>query len=416
MDVISVETRVTISPAIAGHFQWEGSLMSFIPDEPWPEGGEVTFVLEAGSRSNTFLPILRTHRWTFQIGVPRIIYLWPADEPADLYARTFDDGDTTRLTETELGVLDFSVSDDASWVIYSIMREDGGSNLRIFDLIEGEDRELYVCPSGWRCQEAKLSPDFREVAFEQIPLDDGPGGKPLLGEPHIWKISVEANPEAFSIGDPNHTTTSPSWTPKGLLAFYDQDEEQFYVVETLGGSQTVVQGRIPSELGKMGTWSRDGAFLVFPDLVILDESYERYDPTGDEFPLFFSHLYRQGVTTGLIEDLSGEGSELVEDTSPVYSPAGMSIAFTRKYLQGELWTQGRQIWIMDADGQEAQQITDEAMFNHSELSWGPEGAKLAFVKTNQVDLAADPEIWIYDMELDLFTQISSGGTLPKWIQ
>lgn len=417
MDRISVETRITVTPAHQGHFQWDGLEMTYIPDEPWPEGEEITFTLGAGARSNTFLPILRGHQWTFRIGVPRIIYLWPVDGPGQLYSQNLDGGDSAQLTDTDLGVLDYSLSSDSSWAVYSTLGADGRTGLHLLDLIEGDDRVLYRCPSGTRCQMPRLSPDMKEIAFEQLPSEPGSGGAVQLGSPQIWRASIDdEDPQAFSIGTPGHSTSSASWTPHGHLAYYDEDEKQFYVVDPMEGPATTLVGNIPSELGEMGTWSIDGTFMVFPDLVFLQESYERYAPTGDEFPLFFSHIYQQGVTSGLVEDLSNTESELVEDASPVYSPDGKLIAFTRKYLQGERWTQGRQVWVMDADGRQPQQITDEAIFNHGELSWSPDGSKLAFLKTNQVDLAEAPEIWVYELENEQLTYILSGGYSPKWIQ
>ena len=129
---------------------------------------------------------------------------------------------------------------------------------------------------------------------------------------------------------------------------------------------------LPSELGIVGGWSPDGEFFVFPDVVILDETFEKNEVTGDEFPLFYSHIFRLSLSTGLVFDLSGIDFGLIEDASPVYSPNGLWIAFTRKYIEGARWSLGRQLWLMRSDGTGARQITQEPEYNHFAIAWNPD--------------------------------------------
>ena len=416
MDKVSVESRLTIEPAQTGEFIWQGNALTFSPDEPWPEGQDVNVVLKSGARSTIFLPILRSSQWTFHIDFPRIIYLWPADERADLYTRTIIDEQTTRLTETEFGVLDFSVIEDQAKLIYTAFRADGGTDLRILNFLTGEDGLLFACPSGWRCQEPQLSPNSEELAFEQIALVEGPGSNKGLGSTYVRKIFIEDNSGSIPISPEEHISFSPLWSPLGLLTYYDAVQRQILVVEPLTDTQPIIHGSFPSDLGVMGSWSVDGRFFVYPEMIILDESYARNEVTGDEFPLFFSHLYRHSLDSALTEDLSGSANELVEDSSPNYSPDGRWIAFTRKYLVGERWTPGRQLWVMRSDGSQARQITSDPKFAHLSLAWNSDGSSIVFVRTDQTDLGAEPQVWIYDFELDSLTNLSTGGYLPQWIQ
>ena len=104
MDLRSVETRLKIDPPLSGHLVWDGNTLVFEPLEPWPEGSTVTVQLTAGARSTRFLPMLRGQSWSFTVGAPRILYLWPVGDQADLYTVSLDGSETTRLTETPLGV------------------------------------------------------------------------------------------------------------------------------------------------------------------------------------------------------------------------------------------------------------------------------------------------------------------------
>jgi hypothetical protein len=417
MDRISVESRLTVEPPQSGQFVWDelSKVLTFTPDAPWPEGEQIIYGLGAGSRTNFFLPVLRAQQWTFVVGTPRIAYLWPADGRAEIYARSLSDGETVQLTDTSLGVLDFSVYYAGASVVYTALTASAGTELWLLDLVTGEDVLVYACPEGFRCQEPQLSPNLEEIAFERVALEDGSTGNTSLGSSEIWKIRLGDEPQAFRLSAVSHDAISPSWSPKGLLAYYDSTSKEIIIVEPLILPDPAVRGSIVNELGVVGAWAADGISLVFPDMVILDESYDRYEPTGDEFPLFYSHLFRQSIDFGLREDLSGVEFILVEDTSPVFSPDGKWIAYSRKFLDEDLWTPGRQVWIMRTDGSDAIQLTDSPNFNHSSLTWNPDGTALTFVLVNQGDFALGPEIWIYEFETDKSKLLSRGGLFPQWI-
>jgi Tol biopolymer transport system component len=417
MDRISVESRLTIEPPQSGHFEWDGDgvELTFVPDEPWPEGESISYVLGAGSRTNFFLPVLRTQRWSFDVGTPRIAYLWPAGGLAQLYARSLSDGETAQLTNSPLGVLDFAVSYEGAQIVYTALTADGGSEIWHLDLVSEENRLILECQEGFRCQEPQLSPNLEELVFERFSLEAGIAGSPQIGASEIWKIRMGDDAQAFRLSTSSHTATSPSWSPKGLIAYYDVTSQEIVIVEPVSLPEPAVRGSITNELGVVGTWTADGVSLVFPDMVILDETYSRHEPTGDEFPLFYSHLFRQSIDFGLREDLSSVEFELVEDASPVLSPDGQWIAFSRKFLQEDSWTPGRQVWVMQTDGSDASQVTDVPDNNHSSLAWNPEGTALSFVRINQNDFGAGPEVWIYEFGTEELKLLSSGGFLPQWI-
>lgn len=417
MDRVSVESRFKLEPSQSGQFRWDedGKELSFIPDDPWPQGEEIVFSLSAGSRTNFFLPILRSYRWSFTVGAPRIAYLWPAGEPAELYARSIVDRETIQMTETTYGVIDFAVRYEAAKLVYTVATAGGGSEIWHLDLVSDEHSLVFTCPDGFRCDDPHLSPDLTEVAFVQSSLEEDSTGKLSVGSSEIWKVRIGGEGQAFRISRANHDSTSPRWSPKGLLAYYDATAQEILVVEPVVLPNPAVRGSVTSELGAVGDWAADGISLIFPDIVFLDETYTTHEATGDEFPLFYSHIFRQSIDFGLREDLSRVEFELVEDTSPVLSPDGKRIAFSRKYLEEDLWTPGRQVWVMRVDGSEANQLTNFPDHNHSSLAWDPDGALLSFVRINQIDFGTGPEVWILDVEADNLLLVSNGGFLPQWI-
>lgn len=417
MDRVSVESRFTIDPPVGGHFEWDqsGKNFTFIPDDPWPASAQINYGLRAGSRTSFFLPILRTQGWSFSVGVPRIAYLWPFSGAAELFARSLHDNETLQLTETPHGVLDFAVRFEGAQIVYTTLADNGGTEIWLLDLVSNEHTRIHSCSPGFRCQEPRLSPDLSDVVFERRPIQAGSSEITLSGPSEIWKVRVGNDSQAFRLSNSDHEAISPSWSPTGEVLYYDLTSQEIMLIDPVVLPEPAVRGTLANELGTVGAWAADGVSLVFPDMVILDETYSPHESTGDEFPLFYSHLFIQSFDFGLREDLSRVEYELVEDTSPVISPDGLWIAFSRKFLEEDLWTPGRQVWVMRSDGSEARQLTDSPDFNHSALAWNPDGTAITYVRINQSDFASGPEVWIYEMQSGEQSLISNGGYLPQWI-
>lgn len=106
---------------------------------------------------------------------------------------------------------------------------------------------------------------------------------------------------------------------------------------------------------------------------------------------------------------------LVEDASPVYSPDGQWIAFTRKYLEQDRWTLGRQLWAMRADGSGAHPLTDEPDFNHSALAWSPDSGGLVYMRFDETNPTQASEIWLVGSDGEGARRLVVGGYLPRWI-
>jgi TolB protein len=415
MDKVSVETRINILPEAAGRFVWQGNVVRFIPEQPWPPGERITVDLSAGARSSYFIPILRQKTWSFEIGVPRIIYIDTSQGKSSLQIRTPEFDETSMVTERTTEILDFSVSDDGTMVVYTAAREDAGSDLYLIDLISEEEQRLQECPSPIRCQNPHLSPNKDWIIFEQVELQAGVGGNWITGSPHLFLLNLAQGSEEMQIGQQNHPTSDPAWSPLGDLAYYNATTQEIVIVDLRVANAPKVLDRIPSALGNIGNWSPEGDFLLFPDVQFLDETYEKYELTGDEFSLFYSHIFRFSMSTGLVTDLTGQEFGLVEDATPTYSPDGLWLAFTRKYLEGNRWTPGRQVWVMRSDGSQARQITQESSFNHFSLSWSPDSSQIAFVRADQDDLASQPEIWLYNLMTEELSFVHLAGYLPHWL-
>lgn len=419
MDHASVESRLSITPLPLGTFTWEDTVLVFQPEQPWPEGTEVHVRLAAGAQSRRFLPMFNGRRWSFTVGTPRIVYLWPADGPADIYARSPDSDQAERLTESPHGVHDYSLSSDGSVILYVAERPDGGTDLRRMDIPSGEDLLLLECPQGYRCEGPRLSPSGELIAFERIEMRLGKSDRQYRGPSQVMVIEVQDGGQPHTVAPPDHISSSPRWSAQGWLAYYDNTMGAIVVTDHPASLNPPQVNVFPSDVGEVGSWSPDGCCLVYPDMVISEEEFQHSEGTeeshDEEAIVFYGHLYRAEVVSGAVVDLSAQDGGLVEDASAVHSPNGAWIAFARKYLDAKRWTLGRQIWLMRADGLGPRQLTDDPAYNHSALAWSPDTAYLVHMRFNQAELSQPSEIWLLEVEGGESRRLVTGGYMPGWI-
>lgn len=415
MDEVSVESRLTIEPAQPGSYAWAGSTLTFRPEVPWSPGTTVEVRLAAGARSTRFLPILQSQAWSFVIGAPRIVYLWPADGAADVYARSPEGGEPIRLTTTPNGVLDFRLSPAGTQIVYAAARPDGGSDLRLLDLGTHADQMVYSSPPGTLARSPCLSPDGRWLAFERYDLTASANDRYNPGPAQVWVKQTDSATEAVPVGQPNHVANGPGWTPNGWLAYQDRSLGAIALVNMALSLPPQPFNFIPNELGDPGAWTNDGSAVVFPEISYVPETVTVPGSSSEVQTILYSHLLRVEVDTGKVQDLSGPSGNLVEDASPAYSPDGRWLAFARKYMDSERWTLGRQLWLMRPDGSEARPLTDEPDFNHSSIGWSPDGSTLVYMRFNQADIAQPAEIWVIGSDGQDAHSLVTGGFSPRWL-
>ena len=105
----------------------------------------------------------------------------------------------------------------------------------------------------------------------------------------------------------------------------------------------------------------------------------------------------------------------MEDVEPAYTDDGSMIIFTRKFLDAQNWSLGRQVWTMNADGTGAQAITSEADYNHYDLAVSRDNQLIAYVRFNQAKLADAPELWMVGVDGSNPVQLVLEGYAPIWI-
>ena len=118
-------------------------------------------------------------------------------------------------------------------------------------------------------------------------------------------------------------------------------------------------------LEREATWSPDGARIAF--------HAQRDDPAGD---ILVAEVVRRSLVN--VRNLTPRtaSSPLIDpDVTPAWSPDGSRIAFTG-YRSG-----GAAIWVMNADGSGARQVTMIGAYGDYFPSWSADGKWLAFQRS-----------------------------------
>lgn len=403
MNPDTVARSLFIEPQVEGKIEWEGNTLVFTPQGLWPSGETVQVRLSTGARSAGLLSfaLAEPQSWSFTIGRPRLVYLYPFEGPAELYLLNMETGEIERLTTSAGTILDYAVSPDGLTIYYTLSRGDGSSQILRLDMLSRESEQVVECPQA-RCTSPRPSPDGAWLAYERTLLEGAPE------YPQVWLLSLLApESEPVLVAEEGHETQSPAWSSTGWLAYRDNHEKAFIFFNPASGERE----RFDNENGLEGVWSPDGESFIISEVVTLIEQNPNTLPDFSSIPS--SHLLRYSRRDRSVENLTQRDN--LEDASPVYSPDGSMLAFGRKYLDLAHWTPGRQLWVMRADGSEAQPLTEEPHHNHYSFAWHPAGGQIAYVRFNQTLLIEPPELWLIEVGSGRARQLITGGYAPQWI-
>lgn len=390
MDPQSVEEYLEISPPYDGLFSWDPEFqsMTFTPGKIWPPGEVVSLRLSRGARSKLRFPFWREFTAQWAVSPTSLVYLWPADGKSNLYKVNPESGESQTLTNHPGGVLDYSIAPDNEHIYYSITAENGSSRVMVLDLHSGDTSQVIDCKEAL-CTLPQLSADGERLAYEILSRE--PGSLPGI---RIFNLNDRSE---TALAEPDQYLESPLWSRSGWLAYYNQTAKgyQFWF------PTTDITRFLPNETSGDGTWSADGRYFLTSEIVF----------AGDT--LAPRHLQLYDLVEQTTQDLS-KGSFL-EDLNPSFSTRGLAFAFSRKSLNPEDWTPGRQLWVMDLENGESAPLTDEVDYQHTSFAWHPDGQRLAYVRYNQAALSEAPEIWMIDTASGEALRLIINGFAPGWI-
>jgi len=240
----------------------------------------------------------------------------------------------------------------------------------------------------------RISPDGKWVAYTVSSTDL----EKNESKTRIWKISV-ANGEAIPMTAEEHSSSLPKWSPDGkyfsFLSARNKGKTQVWVLNTLGG-EAVKLTDIKQGV-KHYAWSPDGKRIL---LTITDPGPEDLEEDNDKKKkkrpwvvdrIQFkeddagyldnrrTHLYTFNLVDKKITQIT---SGNFDDSDPVWSPDGKSIAFVSNRTENPDTNEDSDIWIVSADntdkGKTLLRLTKNRDTDSSPV-WSPDGKSIAYI-------------------------------------
>ena len=199
-----------------------------------------------------------------------------------------------------------------------------------------------------------FSPDGRRIAF----VWNGEDG----GNQDIYVRSLAGGPTKRLTTDPARDI-NPVWSPEGSrIAFLrlTRDRASLMIVAEGGGEAATVTTVWPDRIEAVGRhmdWSADGRYLAVADKSSAAEPYA---------------IHLVPVEGGPHRRITFPAPLQIGDSGPVFSRDGQRLSFLRTSSSGVT-----EMWVADADGSGARQITSDHRTVRSQ-AWVPDGTALVF--------------------------------------
>lgn len=223
----------------------------------------------------------------------------------------------------------------------------------------------------------QLSPDGRQLIYTLAQAD----WKANRRISHIWRINMDGS-GAIQLTNGERGESNPRWSPYGrFIAFLaqrgDNEQTQIYLIDNAGGEARQLT-RHETAVSNI-TWSPDGKWIYFlapdpksaeqrerersrDDVYAFEENYQQRHLWKVSVPEGREERITQGDYSVLNYSLSRDGTKIVSHRAP--NP-----------LLGYSWQS--EIWIMNADGSAAAQLTRNH-FAESGAKLSPDNSRILF--------------------------------------
>jgi len=365
---------------------------------------------------------------TFSPDGKQVAFGWNGDTNigGDLYVKTMGTGKLERLTQHPASRLSAAWSPDGRNIAISRVASESDAGIYLIPATGGSERPLTNKSFGsWYGNDISWSPDGRQLAFT-----DNPPAYPK-GIQLLFLLSLDTL-ERKPVKTDCKLAATPAFSPRGDLLAWVCVETWSSVslhVSRLsdGHSERLLQG-IDGIHGI--AWSEDGRRIVFSSPWNGDLWQTSLSRPGHAEKLPFGHdasdvavspvghrlAYVQGVRNVNIWrlDLSvspPQARRLVDSSraqiAPNISPDGSKIAF-QSDMSGN-----SEVWVSDADGSNAVQVTSYGIQATGMPRWSPDGKQIAFDSR----VGGEANIYIVDPNGGVPRKLSidvHGNNLPNW--
>lgn len=344
---------------------------------------------------------------------PMVTYLYPFNGGTpNIWLAPIDDSSQARqLTDTRMGIYDFSVSKDGRTIAYS-MRDENTRMLDIFllDIGSGDTRQITFCgDEGAECYSPTFHPENTVIAYVRL----ADSGDDLHGEhsnvENIWLLDIEEGTARSLANDVHLIGHSPQWSADGnTIAFYNADLiNPGIIVYNFKPSDDSprTQYAAASFNGLVGSLAPDSLRLVFPDLINREGQVFSYLNIADfeQSPPVFANLT--------------EPNDPIDDSNVAWHPDGENITFARRYTDSR-WTRGYQLYEMTIESREIVPLLYDEGYSHHYFEWIDRGEQLLVQRlpvSENISANSRPEIWVLDYASRELTHIVEEAYHPRWV-
>jgi serine/threonine protein kinase/Tol biopolymer transport system component len=366
---------------------------------------------------------------TFSPDGKQIAFGWDGETNGagwDLYVKTLGMDNPLRLTNHPATRLSPAWSPDGQNIVIARVAGDSDAGVYLIPAAGGPERKLApISFESWYGSEIGWSPDGKQLAFT-----DHPPASPF-GTELLFLMSLDTL-ERKPVKTDCKLTATPSFSPRGdLLAWVCVDTWSSVSLHVSrmsdGHNERLLQGidGIPGI-----AWAEDGLRIVFSspwdgdlwETSLSRPNYAEKLPFGHDAsdvavsPMGHRLAYVQGVKNVNIWrlDLSGsppQARKLIvssrQQIAPNISPDGSKIAFQSNRSGGS------EVWVCNADGSNAVQLTSYGILATGTPRWSPDGKLIAFDSR----VGGEANIYTVDPNGGVAHKLSidiHGNNMPSW--
>ena len=286
------------------------------------------------------------------------------------------------LTQTEGNIVDYAVSRSGGWIVYAVRNEKGEVDIWKMDR-EGENKEkVYACGKVV-CNNLAIDYLGLNIAFYSQGSD---GALILFSLLDNQTILVERG-----------NISNVDFSPNGQLLRYYKNKKGYLRVLDIKNMNLILTLESDSDL--IGSWRHDSSSFLF--------GTQNYWGGIAGIEIFEANVGRTESLTKLFD-----GQELsIYYFQPTYFNNEKLAVLVRIGFNGN----SKQIWVIDKDGEQIFELTNDHQYDHSALSWNSAEEILAFQRYLLTSSDSLPEVWIWENTNNQFQLIAKNAARAIWI-
>jgi dipeptidyl aminopeptidase/acylaminoacyl peptidase len=209
----------------------------------------------------------------------------------------------------------------------------------------------------------------------------------------VWMVNWEGT-ERLQLTGPSDSASDPKWSPDGRrISFLSprgpDGRTQIYLLDRRGGEAQAVTAAV-GDIGDYD-WSPDGTRIVLsmspgdgaaalpkaPKPIVIDRLHFKEDTKGYVTATDRAQLYLLDVATRKLEPLTRDAR--FDDTLPVWSPDGASIAFFSDHSDDPDSSGRQELFVVESHpGAAPRKVAESFAPNKASLLWSRDGRSLIF--------------------------------------